>query len=514
MLLLKLIRPFCIFSEPSNPTDGTIHCNASACEMLTRFSEQLCLHYGDICNGNEVTDRIGDNAYSAIELCQHNGNHHGDICDDSESVVTNPEDVFSTVELCQHDEGICEESNVGITGVSPVNEIPSYIHIFASKNKACSQRTQAASVAREEEMANMSKTQHRNHRCKARKKELFMQKKFVPVAVPEHILRNIITDEEIRDQVIVFDGGNKDNPPIECPSDVDHWRSIRITDEKHLHVAMTHDPDKGLIHCAPNGDSNFILLPRRSTLNIIPKKGMMNLFESVLACEKAKGKTLTRGDSKKIFGADTSCPPMYTSIGVQPDRMKRGVTPIQPFMSKLPLNHWNRIMKMMRWSEQAFEMMGSHKALHSLGASKRVNPYETMRPSPTDKKQSLAKYYGAIAFGRNVFLRCHTDQDYTYSIIQVHLEDRDSYSIEEDVIVYFCLTTVGVAVALRPGDFFLFNAKIPHSISSRCKKTQHVLCVSSYLKTAVVGQNDNELDLTKDQKVCLKRYQKNLVACG
>ena len=147
----------------------------------------------------------------------------------------------------------------------------------------------------------------------------------------------------------------------------------------------------------------------------------------------------------------------------------------------------------------------------SLGAAKRVIPFETMRPSPTDKKQSPAKYYGAIAFGRNVFLRCHTDEDYTYSVIQVHLEGRDSYSIEEDVIVYFCLTTIGIAVALRPGDFFLFNAKIPHSISSRCQKTQNVLCVSSYLKTAVVGLNNNELPLTKEQKVCHKRYQKKLV---
>jgi hypothetical protein len=164
-------------------------------------------------------------------------------------------------------------------------------------------------------------------------------------------------------------------------------------------------------------------------------------------------------------------------------------------------------MKMMRWSEKALEIMASHKALHSLEAAMRVNPYETMMPSPTDEKQSPAKYYGAIAFGRNVFLRCHTDEDYTYSIIQVHLEGRDLYSIEENVVVYFCLPTIGIAVALRPGDFLLFNATIPHGISSRCENSDTVISVSSYLKTAVVGQNNNGLPLTEEQKGLLDRFR-------
>jgi len=48
-----------------------------------------------------------------------------------------------------------------------------------------------------------------------------------------------------------------------------------------------------------------------------------------------------------------------------------------------------------------------------------------------------------------------------------------------------------VAVALRPGDFLLFNPHEPHSISSRCNREDDVYIISSYLETAVVGFNDN-----------------------
>ena len=43
--------------------------------------------------------------------------------------------------------------------------------------------------------------------------------------------------------------------------------------------------------------------------------------------------------------------------------------------------------------------------------------------------------------------------------------------------------TLGAAVPLRPGDFLLFNALIPHCISSRCKQSDEVMCLSMYFKT-------------------------------
>ncbi len=50
---------------------------------------------------------------------------------------------------------------------------------------------------------------------------------------------------------------------------------------------------------------------------------------------------------------------------------------------------------------------------------------------------------------------------------------------------------IGVSVALGPGDFLLFNPNEPHCVSSRCRADDDIYIISSYLKTAVVGLNDN-----------------------
>jgi hypothetical protein len=61
---------------------------------------------------------------------------------------------------------------------------------------------------------------------------------------------------------------------------------------------------------------------------------------------------------------------------------------------------------------------------------------------------SGSKYNGGITYGCNVFLCCHTDADFTMSISQVFLKGRNRYKIDDEVIVYFCFPTLGVAVPL------------------------------------------------------------------
>ena len=300
----------------SPTTDGntsSIHFDAAACEMLTRFITNLCLHCGDMCYGSESNVENSDDISPIIDLCPHN---YVDICDDCGSVNRNFDDGFAAIQLCQHDEAICDDTNVGMSlaVAQLVNDdtAPTYSHIYKSKNTACSLRTQAASVACKEEISKMKKRPLRNQRDKVKKKFSTTAKKYIPVIVPDHIQKNLISVDEIKNQVIVFDGGIDKNPPLKCPDGVVCWRSIRIADGKHLQVVTADDPNKGLIHCAPNGDANFMLMSRHSALDILMKKGFSELFESVRACEKAKGRALTRGESKKIFGDDINRPPMYT----------------------------------------------------------------------------------------------------------------------------------------------------------------------------------------------------------
>jgi hypothetical protein len=78
------------------------------------------------------------------------------------------------------------------------------------------------------------------------------------------------------------------------------------------------------------------------------------------------------------------------------------------------------------------------------------------------KTMSGSKYYGGIAYGCNVFLHCHTDANFTMSISHVFLKGRNTYEIDDEVVVNFCFPILGVAVPLQPGDFLLFNSLIPH----------------------------------------------------
>jgi hypothetical protein len=111
-----------------------------------------------------------------------------------------------------------------------------------------------------------------------------------------------------------------------------------------------------------------------------------------------------------------------------------------------------------------------------------------MTPSLCSPNQKGARYYNGLGFGINVFLRSHIDQDFTMSIVQAHINNHD-YQVNDRIVCYFAFPQIGIAVALRPSDFLLFNLQEPHSISSCCKAGDKIFCISSYLKTAIVGLN-------------------------
>ena len=92
------------------------------------------------------------------------------------------------------------------------------------------------------------------------------------------------------------------------------------------------------------------------------------------------------------------------------------------------------------------------------------------------------------------------------SISQVLVKGKANYHLNDDVVVYFCFPTLGIIVPLRPGDYLLLNPLIPHCISSHCKHDNEIMCISMYMKTAIVGLNDNSLPLTPSQKQLADKY--------
>ncbi len=123
---------------------------------------------------------------------------------------------------------------------------------------------------------------------------------------------------------------------------------------------------------------------------------------------------------------------------------------------------------------------------HISCARSRVK-FKTIDPSPSSTHKKSARYYNGLGFGINVNLRSHINWDFTMPI--VHINNHD-YQVNDRILCYFAFPRIGTAVALRPGDFQLFNPQEPHSISSHCKSGDKIFCISSYLKTGVVGLND------------------------
>jgi hypothetical protein len=76
-------------------------------------------------------------------------------------------------------------------------------------------------------------------------------------------------------------------------------------------------------------------------------------------------------------------------------------------------------------------------------------------------------------------------------------DDIDQYEWNAEVCNYFTLAEQGVAVALQPGDILLINPVYKHCLLSRTSayETKVMFSLSMYLKTAIVGKNDNSLPL-------------------
>ncbi len=167
--------------------------------------------------------------------------------------------------------------------------LPSHIHVHKTKNTTSSQRTQLGSIAHISEAKKMSFRQKIHHNMKHNKKLQQINDKFIQVDVPPSIMDNVLTEKEIKDQYIVFDGGDKLNPKLKCPKDlIKTWRRIRILDCAGLHVVKSNDNEKGLSHRAENGTPNFMLLSQKQSIGILPKKDLLDYQVLYLLVKKQR----------------------------------------------------------------------------------------------------------------------------------------------------------------------------------------------------------------------------------
>ena len=330
------------------------------------------------------------------------------------------------------------------------------------------------------------------------------EKLLTKVTVPTTILENLLSELDIINEVVVVDGGDDGNPPIHPPDGVT-WRCLSVIGGNHLHVQDETNPCRGLTFPRVDNALPFIRFPRQQSLDIIRQMSLQDIICALEECEKLSKASVRRSDNKRIFG-DFGMSVKYTCAGVQASRNSPEVLKCNPFLEKLPQRHWTVLMKLMRHAEHCYESLADYEVISHMFHAKQVVPFKTMS-MPGSSPTSTLKYYGALAFGCNVYLRCHTDSDFTMSMAQIHLKRKATYELDDDVVVYFCFPTLGVAVPLRPGDFLLFNALIPHCVSSRCRQDDDIYCIAMYLKTSVVGMNNNQLPVSSIQSVLADRYR-------
>jgi hypothetical protein len=200
---------------------------------------------------------------------------------------------------------------------------------------------------------------------------------------------------------------------------------------------------------------------------------------------------------------------MYKCLGARVDRASTGVLDYDEWAKKQDTVHWHHVLRMVRRAELLFESFAGDEVLHHIQAAQSAVPFKTMTapPDPSSPPPTQpAKYFGAIAFGCNVFLCCHSDDDFTLSMAHILLDGKDVYNLDDDVVVYFCFPTLGIAVPMRPGDFLLFNSRIPHCISTRFRSADKIM-LYQFLKTAIIGSNNNSLEVTPVQRRLALKYR-------
>ena len=290
------------------------------------------------------------------------------------------------------------------------------------------------------------------------------------------------------------------------------WKVLKVG--RDLYAPDNSDPHFGVAGKRINGITPYFLIPRAELMHHLPLTPMSELYNSLERCLLIKKVYLSRGKAKTVFG-DPGKRIQYKCVGVRPSINSAEVVPYPSWSESLGPAHWSRIMGMVSFAETVFELYVDRDVLKHIRATKRVVDFKTMS-SPTFAGYSIptAKYFGGVAFGKNVFLRAHSDEDFTFSVALVLPKGLDWYSVDDAPIAHFCYPTHGIAIPMRPGDLVPFNSRIPHCISSRSKLSNDIMCISLYLKTAVVGLNDNTIPLDRIQTIMSTRYREMMTNGG
>jgi hypothetical protein len=252
------------------------------------------------------------------------------------------------------------------------------------------------------------------------------------------------------------------------------------------------------------GEDDIVLLPREEVM-----KNDIDHYKLVMALRrlsKQSPNTKTPRGKDRIVAFQKNSNHKYLLPGIYPLRGGRGMG--DRGLDKLDREEHDAIFHYIDWCEgKAWEYM-PNRYKRAMRVAKTAVQYPRMTRS--DGRRTVI--YSSIATALNVCLNSHKDDDSAYSIVTNLDDDHEkTFQMYDEVTLYFTFPTLGIAVALRPGDILYFNAQLYHSVSSRCDPERNIWCSSLYLKNRIVGGNDNSLPLSGLQTAARQIIATNVV---
>ncbi len=316
-----------------------------------------------------------------------------------------------------------------------------------------------------------------------------------------------VNEQTIHDEMVFVDGGKVGNPPIDPPSR--GGKKVRVMKVNELYIAGQHlkpkhrDKGKGLRHRRPDKTMVFTLCPRVDALKAV---GVLDdptvptkLVESYTMSIAAAHSTLKRGKNITIESDADSF--KYICVGSSALRGAKGLNDLHYVLTKMPHDHQERIRKhIVAVEEDLFQRFLESSKIRQVTGAVQFSGV----PLFTTTSGATTSIYSSFACGKNVFLSAHIDRDFTFSAVMIVAEGD-----LEETVCYFCFPVIGIAVPMRPFDVLFFDPSEPHHVSSRCDNERDILCLSFYLKSNLLGGNDNDKKISKKERGYLAKFIQN-----
>ena len=371
-----------------------------------------------------------------------------------------------------------------------------YVPHLPKGNSSSSLRQKAASAATSADNAGSTKNSKRNKRRRHRRKNKNLDSKLLLANVPEN--ENKLDTNFINTYHVFVDGGDDGNPPIkpDCSHTTKQVKVLRIADGTLNVLTKHHKMKKGLEIRRDDGNPIFILCERKETLDVtqlteLSANNLIDAFEKAISTSN----TMKRGNDILVMGEK------YVCVGSATKRAGTGCWTIHHAMKPLENDIQDRILNHLKKVEKLFAQNLPTNVIRQVMSGIELSDAPLF--STTAGGTSLI--YQAFAIGKNIYLSGHVDKDFTYSAVTVL--KRGEYTIDDKIIAYFNFPRLGLAIPLKPGDVLFFDPKEPHMISSRCRNDDDIYCLSFYLKSNLIGGNDNSMPLTDKQGACLSHYK-------